>query len=134
MPKKLKSDHIGLSYGPKHAENGPNLRFFATFVHLVTPVKAPRCLTTHIHVGYMSCDMSQHYSAGFIFVHFSGSFRHAKVRFFELGTFQTELDKFLRSVKPGVFFGVSEKNSSKIKLKLKEFFEKTQGFSGKTQG
>ena len=33
---------------------------------------------------------------GFIFVHFSGSFRHTKVRFFELGNFQTELDNFLR--------------------------------------
>ena len=42
--------------------------------------------------------------------------------------------KSKQPITQGVFFGVFEKNSSKIKLKLKEFFEKTQGFLGKTQG
>ena len=40
---------------------------------------------------------------GFIFVHFSGYLRRAKVRFFELGNFLTELDQLLRWVRP--FFG-----------------------------
>ena len=44
MQKKLKSGHYYPSYGPKRVKNGPNLRFFATFVHLVTPVKAPKLL------------------------------------------------------------------------------------------
>ena len=33
---------------------------------------------------------------GIIFVHFSGYLKRAKVRYFELGNFQTELDQLLR--------------------------------------
>ena len=65
MQKNLKSDHIGLSYGPKQVENGPNLRFFATFGHLATPRRPYTPVITSRHISYMISDMSEHYSDHF---------------------------------------------------------------------
>ena len=73
MQKKLKSDHIGLSYGPKQVENGPNLRFFATFGHLATPRRPYTPVITSRHISYMISDMSEHYSD-----HFRGVSRQFK--------------------------------------------------------
>ena len=56
---------------------------------------------------------SDNFNQGF-FVHVSGYLRRAKVRFFELGKFQTELDHLLRSVRP--FFG--------FRLNIQYFFVK----------
>jgi len=74
---------------------------------------------SHVHFGLSFLLYLRWYQAFFLAVVWESS-KLLKTQFYEL--------------EQGFFFGVFEKNSSKIKLKLKEFFEKTQGFSRKTQG